>query len=98
MAYFLDGKVSGVYGTHTHVQTADEIIMPNGTGFITDIGMTGSCLSSLGCDVKNSIKMYLNDVPPKDIMSKNEIMINGCLFDIDNTTGKTTQIKRIHIV
>lgn len=58
MGYFLDGKASVVYGTHTHVQTADEIIMPKGTGFITDIGMTGACLSDLGCDIEASIKRY----------------------------------------
>ncbi len=97
MGYFLDGKVSGVYGTHTHVQTADEIIMPEGTGFITDIGMTGACLSDLGCDVENSIQRYLKDKPVKDIISKNEVMINGCIFDIDENTGKTLVIKRLHI-
>lgn len=97
MGYFLDGKVSAIYGTHTHVQTADEIIMPQGTGFITDIGMTGAYLSDLGCDVENSIKRYLEDMPVKDIMSKNEIMINGCIFDIDETNGKTLAIKRLHI-
>lgn len=97
MAYFLDGRVSAVYGTHTHVQTADEMIMPKGTGFITDIGMTGACLSDLGCDVENSIQRYLKDMPVKDIMSKNQIMINGCLFDIDENTGKAVGIKRFHI-
>lgn len=97
MGYFLDGKVSGVYGTHTHVQTADEMIMPQGTGFITDIGMTGACFSDLGCDTENAIKRYLNDMPVEDIMSKNEIMINGCIFDIDETTGKTIEIKRLHL-
>lgn len=97
MAYFLDGKVSAVYGTHTHVQTADEVIMPKGTAFITDIGMTGACLSDLGCDVENSIKRYLQDMPVEDIMSTNPIMINGCIFDINETTGKAQEVKRIHI-
>lgn len=97
MGYFLDGKVSAVYGTHTHVQTADEIIMPKGTAFITDIGMTGACLSDPGCDVENSIKRYLEDKPVKDIMSTNEIMINGCIFDIDEATGKAIAVKRLHI-
>lgn len=97
LGYFLDGKVSAVYGTHTHVQTADEIIMPQGTGFITDIGMTGAHLSDLGCDVENSIQRYLKDKPVKDIMSKNEVMINGCIFEVEENTGKTLAIKRIHI-
>lgn len=97
LGYYLDGKVSAIYGTHTHVQTADEIIMPKGTGFITDIGMTGANLSDLGCDIDNSIKRYLKDMPVGDIMSKNDIMINGCIFDIDENTGKTVEIKRVHI-
>lgn len=97
MGYFLDGKVSGIYGTHTHVQTADEVILPKGTGFITDIGMTGACFSDLGCDLKESIKRYLEDRTVKDTLSDNEIMINGCIFDIDENTGKTVNIKRIHI-
>lgn len=97
MGYFLDGKVSAIYGTHTHVQTADEIILKNGTGFITDIGMTGPCYSDLGCDLENSINKYLYDIPVKDIISNNDIMINGCIFNIDEDTGKTTNIKRLHI-
>lgn len=97
MGYFLDGKVSAVYGTHTHVQTADEIIMPKGTGFIADIGMTGAYLSDLGCDIENSIQMYLKDMPVNDIMSQNEIMINGCIFEIDKSTGKTVKVERVHI-
>lgn len=97
MGYFLDGKVSGIYGTHTHVQTADETILPKGTGFITDIGMTGACFSDLGCDLEQSIKRYLEDKTIEDTMSNHEIMINGCIFDIDKNTGKTVSIKRIHI-
>lgn len=97
MAYYLDGKVSAIYGTHTHVQTADETIMPKGTGFITDIGMTGAIYSDLGCDVENSLKKYLYDMSVKDKLSTNDIMINGCIFEIDEITGKTTNVKRIHI-
>ena len=59
--------------------------------------MTGACLSDLGCDAENAIKRYLNDMPVEDIMSKNDIMINGCIFDIDENTGKAVAIKRVHI-
>jgi len=59
MGFFLDGKYSLVYGTHTHVQTADERILPNGTAYITDIGMTGGCLSALGLDQKTIIEKFL---------------------------------------
>lgn len=98
MGYFLDGKVSAVYGTHTHVQTADEMIMPNGTGFITDIGMTGPYCSELGNKPEYGVDRYLNDLPSVDIISDNSIMINGCIFDIDENTGKTINIRRIHIL
>lgn len=97
MGYFLDGKVSAVYGTHTHVQTGDETILENGTGYTTDIGMTGPRNSDLGCTFENSIKRYLYDMPAKDIISDNEIMINGCIFDINEDTGKTINLKRISI-
>ncbi len=97
LTYYLDGRVSCVYGTHTHVQTADEMIMPKGTGFITDIGMTGPVHSDLGNDPQNSIKRYLEDKPVKDIVSNNPIMLNGAIFDIDENTGKATNIERVHI-
>lgn len=98
MGYFLDGKVSAVYGTHTHVQTADEMIMPKGTGFITDLGMTGPVCSELGGQPQYGLNRYLKDMPPIDIVSENPAMINGCIFEIDENTGKTTNIKRIHIL
>lgn len=97
MAYFLDGKVSAVYGTHTHVQTADEKILPKGTGFITDIGMTGPILSSLGTNPDNDLKAYYRDMPIKDIISNNPCMINGCIFDINEETGKTIKVERIYV-
>lgn len=98
MGYFLDGQVSAVYGTHTHVQTADEKIMPKGTGFITDIGMTGAYCSELGTIPENGLKHYLKDLPVPNILSDNPIMINGCIFDIDENTGKTVAIERLHII
>lgn len=97
MTYFLDGQVSAVYGTHTHVQTADETIMPKGTGFITDIGMTGPCCSELGTIPENGLKRYLDDLNVEDIISDNPIMINGCIFEIDENTGKTNSIRRVQI-
>lgn len=97
MAYFLDGKVSAVYGTHTHVQTADETILEKGTGFITDIGMTGAVQSDLGCDPRIGLERYLHDKSLEDVLSDNMVMINGCIFDIDENTGKTINIQRIQI-
>ncbi len=98
LAYYLDGRVSAVYGTHTHVQTANETIMPKGTGFITDIGMTGPIYSDLGCDAENSLKRYIEDKPVQDIVSNHAIMLNGAIFEIDENTGKTINVERINIV
>lgn len=98
MAYYLDGKVSAVYGTYTHVQTADERIMPKGTGFITDIGMTGSIFSDLGCDPEIGIKRNLKDMTLPDEMSNNPIQISGCIFNIDENTGKTIVMERVNLL
>lgn len=98
MAYFLDGKVSAVFGTHTHIQTADEQILKNGTGFITDIGMTGPMESVLGNDSEIKLKRVYYDITFEELpdqVSEHECMINGCIFDIDERTGKTNNIKRI---
>ena len=96
LAYFLDGKVSAVYGTHTHVQTADDQILAKGTGFITDIGMTGAIQSDLGCNPEDGIKRNLMDLKIPDRMSENPIQISGCIFEIDDETGLTIKTKRIN--
>ncbi len=95
MGFYLDGKVSAVFGTHTHVQTADAQILPQGTGYITDLGMTGVINSILG--VKNEI--IINRLKDND-MSRFEqasggCMLNGCVFDIDDTTGLAKSVKLI---
>ena len=95
MAHFLDGKVSFVFGTHTHVQTADEKILPKGTGFITDIGMTGPNFSCLGTDPDNDLLSHYKDIPIEDILSNNPCMINGCIFELEERTGKTIQVERV---
>lgn len=100
MAYFLDGKVSAVFGTHTHVQSADEQILQNGTGFITDIGMTGPIESVLGNDSEIKLKRVYYDITDKELpdqVSNHQCMINGCIFDINETTGKTINIKKINV-
>ena len=97
LAHYLDSKVSAVFGTHTHVQTADEQILNGGTGYITDLGMTGPKNSVLG--VKSEI--IINRLKSKD-MSKFELAdgecgLNACIFDIDIKTGKTLSTERILI-
>ena len=98
MGFYLDGKVSAVFGTHTHVQTADAQILPRGTGYITDLGMTGVINSVLG--VKNEI--IINRLKDNDMsrfeQESGDCMLNGCIFDIDENTGLTRSVKRIYIM
>ena len=95
MGYFLDGEVSAVFGTHTHVQTADEKLLSNGTGYITDLGMTGPIHSVLGMDKSLIVNKFLNNMPVKFEVATGEGEFSGCVFEIDENTGKTIGIERI---
>ena len=97
MAQYLDGRVTAVYGTHTHVQTADEKILPNGTGYITDIGMTGPEHSVIGMDIKASIKRFETTLPERYRIADGKSIFNGVVFDVDDNTSKVVGIKRIYI-
>ncbi len=96
MGHFLDGKVTVIYGTHTHVQTADEKILPNGTGYITDIGMTGPENSVIGMQISASIKRFETTLPERYKIATGECIFNGVIFDIDNNTNKVKSIKRVN--
>ncbi len=96
LAHYLDGRVSAVLGTHTHVQTADERILPNGTGYITDAGMTGPFESIIGTEIKNVVERFLSSVPHRLYTAKKDIRISAVLLEIDIKTGKTLNITRIH--
>ena len=95
MAYYLDGRVNIVFGTHTHVQTADEIILPNGTAYITDIGMTGLKKSIIGMDVQASLKRFLTTLPEKYKLADGDAMFNGCIFEINEDKSRIDNIIRI---
>ena len=95
MGYYLDGEVSAVFGTHTHVQTADEAILPKGTGYITDLGMTGPIRSVLGMDKNVIIKKFLDGMPQKFEVANGKGRFCGCSFEIDEESGKTLSVKRI---
>ena len=97
LAYFLDGKVTAVFGTHTHVQTADEKILKNGTGYITDIGMTGPKDSVIGMNKEASIKRFLTSLPERYKIADGEAFLNGCIFEINDEKCRVTDIKRINI-
>lgn len=99
MGYYLDGKVSAVFGTHTHIQTADEEIFENGTGYITDVGMCGTIDSVLGVKKERIIEKFKYHLPVKfEPASDSECMINGCIFVIDEKSGKTIEIERLRVV
>ena len=97
LAYYLDGRVSAVFGTHTHVLTADEQILEDGCGFITDIGMTGPKNSVLGVKKELSLAKIKDGAPVKFQLADGPCLLNGCIFEIDRKSGKTTAVKRIDI-
>ncbi len=95
LAWYLDGKVTAVLGTHTHVQTADERILPKGTAFITDAGMTGAQDSVIGVKVESSLRRFLTGVQQRLDPSSKNLMIHGVLLDVCEETGNCREIKRI---
>lgn len=97
LGFYLDGRVSAVFGTHTHVQTADEQILPNGTGYITDLGMVGTVNSVLGVSPEAIITRLKTGMPTRFDNNEGECMLNACLFEIDKQSGKTTAVQRINI-
>lgn len=95
--YYLDGRVSAVLGTHTHVQTADEQILPHGTAYITDAGMTGPVHSVIGIDIKQIVDKFMTQIPVKFEVAKGDVMLSGVIVDIDEKTGLSTSIKRLQL-
>lgn len=95
--YFVDGKVSAVIGTHTHVQTADEKILPNGTAYITDVGMTGPAVSVIGIEKEQIIERFLLQMPMKFEVAKGEGILSAVVIEIDEKTGKSTAIQRLQL-
>ena len=97
MGYFLDGKVSAIWGTHTHVPTADEQILPNGTGYITDLGMTGPIHSVLGVQPEQSIEGFLGGLPGRYKSAKGPCRMQGAIFSLDSATGLCVDVERIDV-
>ena len=92
---YLDGRVSAVVGTHTHVQTADERILPGGTAYITDAGMTGSYDSVIGVEVEDALYRVINSVPNRFTIAKGDVRLSAIEIEIDNNSGKALSINRI---
>ena len=97
LGWYLDGKVSALIGTHTHVQTADERILPKGTAYLTDAGMTGPNDSVIGLDVDIAIKRFMSGIPEHYQMSTTNNRINGVVVDVDAKTGRAQKIARINL-
>jgi len=97
LSFFLDGMVSAVVGTHTHVQSADEKILPGGTAYITDIGMTGPEDSVIGSTKEVSVQRSLSQMPLKMEVSENSAIISGVCIEIDGKSGKALSIERVRV-
>ena len=95
--YFVDGKVSAVIGTHTHVQTADEKILPGGTAYITDVGMTGPEVSVIGIEKEQIIERFLLQMPRKFETAKGNGMLSAVVIEMDDKTGRSTAIQRLQL-
>lgn len=99
LAYFLDGKVSAVLGTHTHVQTADERILPGGTAYITDVGMAGSLNSMIGVTKEPVMRHLMTQMPARFVVdTAPPFIMTGVLLEIDMTSGKAMSIKRLQLI
>lgn len=96
MGRYLDGRVSAVLGTHTHVPTADERILPSGTAYQTDVGMSGAYDSVIGFRPEEALQRFLLNTPRKLEVAKRDIRLSGVMVEIDETTGRATNITRIH--
>lgn len=96
LGWYLDGKVSAIFGSHTHIQTADEHVLPKGTAYITDMGMCGPYQSVLGRDVSMVLNRFLTQVPTRFPVANEDVRLSGVIIDIDAETGRATAIKRVH--
>ena len=97
MGFYLDGRISAMFGTHTHVQTSDIQILPNGTGYITDLGMTGPVNSVIGFEKEPVIHKFTTDLPVRVGFAEGPCLMEGAVFSIDEKTGKTVSCEAIRI-
>ncbi|HWP23492.1 MAG TPA: TIGR00282 family metallophosphoesterase [Candidatus Binatia bacterium] len=97
MGWYLDGRASVVFGTHTHVQTADERILPGGTAYITDVGMCGAFDSVIGIERETVIRGFLTQLPRQFEVAKDNVVLQGILVDVDGENGRAREIRRLRI-
>ena len=92
---YLDGRASAVVGTHTHVQTSDERVLPRGTAYITDLGMTGPKESALGRDLESVLTMFMTGMPSPFKVATHDVSLEGVVIDVDPATGRARSIRRL---
>jgi calcineurin-like phosphoesterase len=97
MGWHLDGKVTAVVGTHTHVQTADERILPKGTAYLTDVGMTGPHDSIIGVDIQAALGKFLTALPARFETATDNPRLNAVIVEADEQTGRATDIERLSL-
>lgn len=97
LGWYLDGEVSAVLGTHTHVQTADNEVLPDGTAYISDVGMTGPFDSVIGIKKEAIIERFLTQIPNRFDVAKNDVRLQGVLMDIDAQSGRAQAIERVSV-
>ncbi|MCH2665865.1 YmdB family metallophosphoesterase, partial [bacterium] len=95
--WYMNGSASAVVGTHTHVQTADETILPRGTAYITDVGMTGPHNSVIGAQKEAVIQQFLDRLPTRYEPATEDVKLCGVIVDVDNATGRAQAIERLRI-
>ena len=95
MGWYLDGRVSAVLGTHTHVATADARVLPKGTAYVTDVGMTGPYNSVIGSDVRGVLDGFITQMPKRLSVAQGPVILNSVLVDVDEGAGLATNIQRI---
>lgn len=95
MGWFLDGRVSAVIGTHTHIQTADEVILPGGTAYLTDVGMCGPWVSVIGTERSLVLERFLTQMPVRFEVARGPAILSAVMIEVDPATGKATAIQRI---
>lgn len=97
MGYYLDGRVSAVWGTHTHVQTSDADVLPEGTGYLTDLGMTGSVRSVLGIEPQQSVETFLGGLAGRYRAPEGPCKLQGAVFSLDSDTGLCVGVERVDV-
>ncbi len=92
MGYYLDGRVAAIFGTHTHVQTSDAMILPKGTAYMTDLGMTGPAISVIGREIAPVLKKFTTGIPAKFEVANGPCVLEGAVLDLDRESGKAMSI------